>query len=82
MESDFGQQQRLGSTTSNPSDLKVRSSHMSATRLYSPLPTLREWRRRVRDRRQLGSLSDSMLEDIGISRAEAEYLSNKPFWRE
>jgi uncharacterized protein YjiS (DUF1127 family) len=55
---------------------------MSAIHLHSPLPTLREWRRRVRDRRQLGSLSDSMLEDIGISRAEAEYLSNKPFWRE
>jgi uncharacterized protein YjiS (DUF1127 family) len=55
---------------------------MSAMRLHSPLTTLREWRRRVRDRNQLGSLSDSMLQDIGISRAEAVYLSNKPFWRE
>jgi uncharacterized protein YjiS (DUF1127 family) len=50
-------------------------------RFHSPLPTLREWRRRVRDRRELGSLSDSMLQDIGISRAQAVYLSNKPFWR-
>jgi uncharacterized protein YjiS (DUF1127 family) len=55
---------------------------MSAMHLHSPFPTLREWRRRIRDRRQLGSLSDSMLQDIGISRDEAVYLSNKPFWRE
>ena len=44
--------------------------------------TLREWRRRMHDRTQLGALSDSMLRDIGISRAEATYLSSKPFWKE
>jgi len=27
-------------------------------------------------------LDDRMLEDIGITRAEAESLSRKPFWRE
>jgi uncharacterized protein YjiS (DUF1127 family) len=27
-------------------------------------------------------LDDRMLEDTGISRAEAETLSRKPFWRE
>jgi uncharacterized protein YjiS (DUF1127 family) len=47
-----------------------------------PLTTLREWRHRVRGRNQLASLSDTMLQDIGISRAEAVYLANKPFWRE
>ena len=44
--------------------------------------TLREWRRRMHDRAQLGALSDSMLRDIGISPAEATYLSSKPFWKE
>jgi uncharacterized protein YjiS (DUF1127 family) len=54
---------------------------MSAPHLH-PLSTLREWRRRVRSRRELASLSDTMLLDIGITRADAEYLANKPFWRE
>jgi uncharacterized protein YjiS (DUF1127 family) len=54
---------------------------MSAMHFHSPLPFLREWRHRIRERNQLGSLSDLMLQDIGISRAEAQYLANKPFWR-
>jgi uncharacterized protein YjiS (DUF1127 family) len=44
--------------------------------------TLGEWRRRSRDRDQLARLDDRMLSDIGISRAEAQILSSKPFWRE
>ena len=44
--------------------------------------TLREWRRRARDRSQLAQLDDRMLRDIGLTRADAEFLSNKPFWRE
>ena len=44
--------------------------------------TLREWRRRMHDRTQLGALSDSMLRDIGISPAEATSLSSKPLWKE
>jgi len=55
---------------------------MSTKHFHSPIATLREWRRRARDRSQLGSLSDTMLQDIGISRAEAVFLANKPFWRE
>lgn len=43
---------------------------------------LREWRRRARDRASLGALDDRMLAEIGISRADAEFLANKPFWRE
>ena len=41
----------------------------------------RQWRRRARDRAQLAALDDRMLADIGISRAQAEFLINKPFWR-
>ena len=44
--------------------------------------TLREWRRRSRERAELAELDDRMLKDIGLSRADAEFLSNKPFWRE
>jgi uncharacterized protein YjiS (DUF1127 family) len=45
------------------------------------LATFREWRQRSRDRAQLASLDDRMLRDIGLTRADAEFLSNKPFWR-
>jgi uncharacterized protein YjiS (DUF1127 family) len=46
------------------------------------LATLREWRRRVRDRGRLGELDERMLKDIGLTRSDAEFLMNKPFWRE
>ena len=44
--------------------------------------TLREWRRRIRGRAELAELDDRMLKDIGLTRTDAEFLSNKPFWRE
>jgi uncharacterized protein YjiS (DUF1127 family) len=44
--------------------------------------TLREWRRRSRDRAQLARLDDRMLRDIGLTHADAEFLANKPFWKE
>jgi uncharacterized protein YjiS (DUF1127 family) len=44
--------------------------------------TLREWGRRNRERAELAALDDRMLKDIGLTRADAEFLSNKPFWRE
>jgi len=46
------------------------------------LATWREWRRRARGRAQLARLDDRMLRDIGLTRADAAFLSNKPFWRE
>ena len=46
------------------------------------LATWREWRRRTRERSELAALDDRMLGDIGLTRADAEFLSNKPFWRE
>ena len=44
--------------------------------------SLGEWRRRTRERAELAALDDRMLKDIGLTRADAEFLSNKPFWRE
>lgn len=46
------------------------------------LARLGEWRRRARDRAELASLDDRMLRDVGLTRADAEFLSNKPFWQE
>ena len=39
------------------------------------------WHQRARERRELMQLSDRMLRDIGISRAEAYGEAEKPFWR-
>jgi uncharacterized protein YjiS (DUF1127 family) len=39
------------------------------------------WLERVRERAQLGALSDDMLKDIGVSRADVEHVVEKPFWR-
>src|SRR5262245_3407300 len=45
------------------------------------LATLREWRRRSHDRAELAGLDDRMLKDIGLTRCDAEFLGNQPFWR-
>jgi uncharacterized protein YjiS (DUF1127 family) len=39
------------------------------------------WRERARQRRQLACLSDRMLRDIGLTRADVWVESSKPFWR-
>ena len=51
------------------------------------LARLSQWRWQARNRAELAALDDHMLADIGISRAEAEFLGReflgrKPFWRE
>jgi uncharacterized protein YjiS (DUF1127 family) len=57
----------------------ARSAGNAAARLFR---ILREWRRRSKGRAQLAALDERTLADIGISRADAEFLANKPFWRE
>ena len=42
--------------------------------------TLSMWWRRRRSRERLADLSEHLLKDIGITRAEAEHEANKPFW--
>jgi uncharacterized protein YjiS (DUF1127 family) len=39
------------------------------------------WQQRARDRRQLEALSDRMLRDIGLTRADVFAEASKPFWR-
>lgn len=42
----------------------------------------RRWQHRLRERAELARLDDRALLDIGLSRADAEFLVNKPFWKE
>lgn len=39
------------------------------------------WLERRRERRLLHQVSDHLLKDIGVSRAEVEREAQKPFWR-
>ncbi len=39
------------------------------------------WLARLQDRRRLAELDDHMLQDIGLSRSEAEEVAATPFWR-
>jgi uncharacterized protein YjiS (DUF1127 family) len=39
------------------------------------------WHQRSQQRRQLQTLSDHMLRDIGLTRADVLAESSKPFWR-
>lgn len=43
--------------------------------------TLLRWEDRRRQRRALHYLSDAMLKDIGLTRADVENEAAKPFWR-
>jgi uncharacterized protein YjiS (DUF1127 family) len=49
--------------------------------LYVALASIRKAWRRWRTRQCLSAFDDHMLRDIGLTRAEAEYELNKPFWR-
>jgi uncharacterized protein YjiS (DUF1127 family) len=40
-----------------------------------------EWQRRAAGRRELITLTDRDLRDIGVGRTEAEAEANKPFWQ-
>jgi uncharacterized protein YjiS (DUF1127 family) len=58
------------------------------TALIEPLPSLShmlslllQWQERVQTRRQLRELDEHALHDIGLSRGEALYEAEKPFWR-
>lgn len=39
------------------------------------------WQERAEQRARLRTMSDRMLKDIGISRADAEHEGATPFWR-
>jgi uncharacterized protein YjiS (DUF1127 family) len=49
--------------------------------LWRAVDLLLTWQHRARDRRQLQTLSDHMLRDIGLTRADVFAEASKPFWR-
>lgn len=46
-----------------------------------PIEVLLQWQERATQRRRLGQLSDRMLRDIGLDRADVGREIDKPFWR-
>ena len=44
--------------------------------------TVAYWHERARQRRALAELSDSLLKDIGVSRADALREAGKSFWQD
>ncbi len=53
----------------------------SFARARSFFGTLTLWYERDRERRQLASLDERILRDIGVSSADAAHEASKPFWR-
>lgn len=49
------------------------------TRMFEALMT---WQQRQAERHHLSRLDDYLLRDVGLSRADVEQESSKPFWRE
>jgi len=45
------------------------------------LATARLWQSRIEERARLKEAPDSLLSDIGVTRADAEREAAKPFWR-
>lgn len=43
---------------------------------------LLNWQQRAVERQHLYALSDHILKDVGLSRADVAHESAKPFWRE
>lgn len=60
---------------------KPRIDHSSHLRI-DLTARFEKWLINWRTRRQLKSLPDFMLKDIGISRSEAEQEHEKPFWKD
>ena len=67
----------------NEHRVRRRSAIRASSAAENPIvATFREWHRRAHERGQLAKLNDRMLQDIGLTRADAQFLINKPFWRE
>jgi uncharacterized protein YjiS (DUF1127 family) len=43
--------------------------------------TIRTWRERLEQRRELASWNERDLHDVGLSRSDIAHEAEKPFWR-
>lgn len=74
-------QMRTTQATRNLVSGSVRQGWSWASGVQRLATLLLIWQQRARDRRQLESLSDHMLRDIGLTRADVFAEASKPFWR-
>ncbi len=78
------------------STISLRASHATFSGVRAAPPSSRSgwqtwltgvvdrlltWHERARQRHELRGLSDHMLRDIGLGRADVEAEASKPFWR-
>jgi uncharacterized protein YjiS (DUF1127 family) len=57
------------------------AERVAGDRLVQAYEQVLGWLERVHERRQLAQLSDQMLKDIGLTRADVDAEISKPFWR-
>jgi uncharacterized protein YjiS (DUF1127 family) len=48
----------------------------------SAVRTVARWQRRVREHHELARMDWRELQDIGLTTADAQWLLDKPFWRD
>ncbi len=79
----------MATVLANPAPARLptggsRGDRARPSRARALMPALRVldvWLERARQRRALLRLPDALLDDIGLSRAEAWQAGTKPFWR-
>jgi uncharacterized protein YjiS (DUF1127 family) len=74
----------LRSSRASPAGLRAAPARVLSswqTGLTGIIDRVLSWHERARERRQLLRLSDQMLRDIGVGRADVEAEASKPFWR-
>ena len=55
---------------------------LGAAVAHAVAATLATWQRRSRERRELALLDARELKDIGLTHAEAQWLADRPIWRD
>lgn len=61
-------------------DMRHSNGVSLSQRVSSAVRQLRRWHQLHRQRQQLAALSDATLKDIGMSRADIDMESQRPFW--
>lgn len=69
-------------TASRPAPSLDISLKSLGTLIVRVSDTLLDWQDRARQRHRLGEMDDHLLRDIGLSRADLEHETAKPFWRD
>lgn len=72
---------RTSTARSSHARLPFPASAGIAPSRFGGLAALRRMREKWRQRQALLELDDHLLDDIGVSRVEAEHEAHKPFWK-